>query len=427
MLSEYISYLNNINNCFIRGGIRLPVMLNETESEEELYKSIDILEQYDYFNRVLDISGSGYVISVLKYTNRLYEDILKEQILEQVKKDYRDNVDSLYKTPEDALLNKEVTVFKPSVLKDGEITVKNNQEDAATIFANMIEASRSAKSDEIDSDDEDFAGEESYVIDDIEDFTLSDEDDYIDSPSNDFNAIDDDVEEEYVDEEEETYVDVDEDAESGDYIDDDAESEEYIDDDNADYIDDDAEAEEYVDEDSEEEEYVDEDSEEEEYVDEEEEYVDEEEEYTDSDEEEYVDSDEEYTDTEEEYVDDEEYTDSDEEEYVDEEEEYTDSDEEEEYTDSDEEDNYLDLDGEDDELFNPSAPNKPHPQSKPQQNLNRGIQPVHSTRIAEDDTADDIVKMYEGVLALRNKFFDKAKKTTKKALNSDTTGDTENN
>lgn len=82
MLEEYRAYLEDIHKCLGRAGVHLDLDL--TGSIDNLYQSVDVLEQYLFYNKMLQISDSGYKISILDYDDQvLFTDLLKRSFKEE--------------------------------------------------------------------------------------------------------------------------------------------------------------------------------------------------------------------------------------------------------------------------------------------------------------------------------------------------------
>lgn len=102
MLEEYRAYLEDIHKCLGRAGVHLD--LDFTGSIDNLYQSVDVLEQYLFYNKMLQISDSGYKISILDYDDQvLFTDLLKRSFKEEFRVRLEKEQEQELETPPDPL------------------------------------------------------------------------------------------------------------------------------------------------------------------------------------------------------------------------------------------------------------------------------------------------------------------------------------
>lgn len=227
MVSEYVDYLKSLNNSLIRAGIRLPLDLSEDYSA--LSHSVSILEQYLFFNRVLNICDSGYKIAILSNESKeTYEEILKDEFLKEFKAEFEALDSSLLEDPDDELRHtKVIEDFISNVVIDNEVYSESdkytddegNPLSATEMFMQALKfgvSSSEIEDEEEDLEDDDYVDEPyfieeigSYVdnlgtdiADDGEESDEDDEDDYEDA-----YEIDDSDEDEEEFEEDDEYED----------------------------------------------------------------------------------------------------------------------------------------------------------------------------------------------------------------------------
>lgn len=102
MLEEYRAYLEDIHKCLGRAGVHLD--LDFTGGIDSLYQAVDVLEQYLFYNKMLQVSDSGYKISILDYNDQvLFTDLLKRSFKEEFRVRLQKEQERELETPPDPL------------------------------------------------------------------------------------------------------------------------------------------------------------------------------------------------------------------------------------------------------------------------------------------------------------------------------------
>lgn len=149
MLEEYRAYLEDIHKCLGRAGVHLD--LDFTGSIDSLYQSVDVLEQYLLYNKMLQISDSGYKISILDYDDQvLFTDLLKRSFKEEFRVRLEKEQERELETPPDPLASG--GVVKPMSLnlssnsdfEESEMDLSSDLIDEDVLSAEEAEEERNA-------------------------------------------------------------------------------------------------------------------------------------------------------------------------------------------------------------------------------------------------------------------------------------------
>ena len=101
MCNLYLEYLNDINKKLIRNGIRLPLDLSVDNTH--IFSQMRILEDYVYFNHILEICDSGHKIESLVCDSEVsYFEWLKRKIKAEYEEIWENELAQLALQPSNA-------------------------------------------------------------------------------------------------------------------------------------------------------------------------------------------------------------------------------------------------------------------------------------------------------------------------------------
>lgn len=115
MFAEYVSYLKDICLRLRREGVVIPVDLNCDATH--LDDQVNVLEQFLYFNHVLQVSGSEFKIdNIPGFTDISVEEYLRKVLYERYQQDWARELASLTAQPEDAgVIDKPLNIIGSNV------------------------------------------------------------------------------------------------------------------------------------------------------------------------------------------------------------------------------------------------------------------------------------------------------------------------
>ena len=88
MLAEYLEHLKNLCGHLRREGVVIPVDLDCDAMH--VYDQVNVIEQFLYFNRVLQISGSAYQLEdLLGFKDITVDEYLRNLIYEQYQAEWQ--------------------------------------------------------------------------------------------------------------------------------------------------------------------------------------------------------------------------------------------------------------------------------------------------------------------------------------------------
>lgn len=225
MSNLYLEYLNDINRKLIRNGIRLPLDLSVDNTH--IFSQFRVLEDYVYFNHILEMCDSGHKIPSLVCNSEVsYVEWMKSQIKAEYEEVWKSELLRLVEQPSNAgVLEADIRVLGSGVslvVKNEEVII-DDEMSAINSFQDIINLSQKdvGFDDDEEEDEEDeyevdgyfdgypkskyksgyeFEDDEEYSDDDFgfsynsEDEEYTDEDDYNsnDSEENEYSYEDDD-------------------------------------------------------------------------------------------------------------------------------------------------------------------------------------------------------------------------------------------
>lgn len=99
MIDEYIEYLQQLNNNLDRKGVKTNVVLKE----ETLSDDVNTLEQYFYYNHVLNVCDSNYkIVDALGYKEKNLYDFLREYFYSRYKDEWSKRSKNITIQPKEA-------------------------------------------------------------------------------------------------------------------------------------------------------------------------------------------------------------------------------------------------------------------------------------------------------------------------------------
>ena len=222
----YLEYLSDINKKLIRNGIRLPVDLSVDNTH--IFSQIRILEDYVYFNHILELCDSGHKIESLVCDSEVsYIEWLKQEIKAEYSEVWKNELVQLVVQPFDAgVLSADVKALSSSVrlIANNEDLGVEDKASAISSFQDILALSTPSSSFEDDEEDED--DEEEYEVDNS-DFGDFEEEEPKYKSGYDFVEDDDEDEEDEEDEDDDDFGDYSDDEESDEDSEDENEDEEY--------------------------------------------------------------------------------------------------------------------------------------------------------------------------------------------------------
>ena len=193
MLDDYIEYIRSINSEIYRNGVRLPINLDSDYAQ--VSRSVGILDDFLYFNRILSLCGSAYKIKSLPSGSEvLYSDVMKSEFFAEFMERRQNSRDSEQTIPIDPMAQHTEVQMLSSVLRNFENSEYSNSEEipssssADDFMSRFVIAPVEFEGDDEGDNYEDYE-EEEYPVD-AQGNRVSEEE-YIDSDDLEFDNYDD--------------------------------------------------------------------------------------------------------------------------------------------------------------------------------------------------------------------------------------------
>ena len=129
LLDDYIEYLRSINSEIYRNGVRLP--LNLDSDYLQVSRSVNILDDFLYYNRILSLCGSTYKIKSLSSGNEvLYSEVMKSEFFAEFMERRQNSGTSAQSNPADPMARHEEVQTLSSTVRNFENSEYSNPNES---------------------------------------------------------------------------------------------------------------------------------------------------------------------------------------------------------------------------------------------------------------------------------------------------------